>query len=704
MFTRYAVVRVGCFLAVMLVSTLPAFAQLTLVETTPADGTVQVGTAGTVTFTFNEAIDTSVGFDVSDGFYLGVAVYPDPGGPLDIRISPDGRSVSMDFNFEEDTQFVALLSGATGLSGASLVRPYVINFTTGASLPTATVSGTVDFPGGDPTGAVVYLFERLVEGSFIGEGDDIRSLGVVTGPSGVYTAPYLPAGDYEIGAFIDANGDGTVDDPFNDPVGFHDAGGDNLIDILQISDGAAVTGIDISIRLPSFLTARTPFDQAQQFAEQWQADAAVGLTFSEITPEGRSDVWAYVFGSPSTTEALGVLTVNGQYAVGAFIPDAEDDFFSDFMALPDAWIDSDQAATVAADNGGADFLADNPGAEITAFLLHLDLSFFSGKRSECTGGRFLKTCLTAPPLGTESLAFGAAARPVWLVLYEEDFAFFVVAIDPVSGEVIPVGGGGEYSPTVASFNTGVADAPAAAWAADARLVGVGMGSNEGIAVDGTTPVWAFSYYAPSLDQVHTFAVAEGTVVSERDDNKDNFHTLEALPDGWIDSPVATAIAEANSNSFRSQHADAVVSALLSHNLFAPNPERAVWKFVYHSAADEALAEVLVDALTGDVVRVGNEDPAAVPGRMTLDANYPNPFNPETTITYALSEPGEVVLTVYTLLGQPVRTLVQARQPVGSYEVRWDGRDAAGRAVASGAYFYRLQRGSMALTRRMLLLR
>ena len=96
---------------------------------------------------------------------------------------------------------------------------------------------------------------------------------------------------------------------------------------------------------------------------------------------------------------------------------------------------------------------------------------------------------------------------------------------------------------------------------------------------------------------------------------------------------------------------------------------------------------------------------AVPLGYALSQNYPNPFNPQTMIRYDLLEAGAVRLSVYNVLGQMVRTLVDGQRPAGSYSVVWDGRDSTGREVASGIYLYRLQvKGQHVQTRRMVLLR
>ncbi|MCI0596633.1 MAG: multicopper oxidase domain-containing protein [candidate division Zixibacteria bacterium] len=85
-------------------------------------------------------------------------------------------------------------------------------------------------------------------------------------------------------------------------------------------------------------------------------------------------------------------------------------------------------------------------------------------------------------------------------------------------------------------------------------------------------------------------------------------------------------------------------------------------------------------------------------------NYPNPFNPETQISFRLPNAGKVDLRIFNLLGQEVRRLVSGEKTAGEHTVRWDGRDAAGELVASGIYFYRLETPGFKATKRMLFLK
>ncbi len=94
----------------------------------------------------------------------------------------------------------------------------------------------------------------------------------------------------------------------------------------------------------------------------------------------------------------------------------------------------------------------------------------------------------------------------------------------------------------------------------------------------------------------------------------------------------------------------------------------------------------------------------LPKVTALTGNYPNPFNPKTTLQFDLAEPSEVVLQIYDLSGRRIRTLVREEMPAGSHEQIWLGRDDQGRAVPSGVYFARLQAGFNVMMRKIALLK
>lgn len=106
----------------------------------------------------------------------------------------------------------------------------------------------------------------------------------------------------------------------------------------------------------------------------------------------------------------------------------------------------------------------------------------------------------------------------------------------------------------------------------------------------------------------------------------------------------------------------------------------------------------------------SETPTSAPGPvdevslLTLYGNAPNPFNPTTTIRFALGEPQTVTLCIYSASGQKVASLIRGEVLSGLQSVIWNGRDSKGREVSSGTYFYRLEAGLSRETRRMTLMK
>lgn len=123
------------------------------------------------------------------------------------------------------------------------------------------------------------------------------------------------------------------------------------------------------------------------------------------------------------------------------------------------------------------------------------------------------------------------------------------------------------------------------------------------------------------------------------------------------------------------------------------------------ARAEHLRDILI-MMGGSLDEATGVDPDETPVHANaLFANYPNPFNPTTTIRYSIQASTHVSLRVYNPAGQLVRTLVDATRSPGAVQpVVWDGMNDAGQAVASGVYFYKLVTKGFAKTRKMVLLK
>jgi len=88
----------------------------------------------------------------------------------------------------------------------------------------------------------------------------------------------------------------------------------------------------------------------------------------------------------------------------------------------------------------------------------------------------------------------------------------------------------------------------------------------------------------------------------------------------------------------------------------------------------------------------------------LKGNYPNPFNPETTIAFSLATAGKVEIDIYNIKGSKVKTLVNERRSAGNHQVIWDGKDDNDRNVGSGIYFYQMRANAFVTTKKMILMK
>jgi hypothetical protein len=686
----------------------PAFGQLSLISSTPADERTNVGTLTTIELKFSAPLDTTADFD---GFYLGIEIFPadSVGEAESVTISNDLTTVTAaNVPLTENTKFVILLTGARSNTGAPLDRPYVITFTTANSLPPGSISGEVSFPSGNPSGAIVGLFEG---GFFAG---DPTAFAVTLSP---YTVKFLANGTYFPIAVKDINGDGAIDLFGGDAFGIYDPNGDGIPDSVVVSGGNAVSGVNMTLFAPVAVTARDNFSNVEAAAQILAADAAlVAVSAPAISPEdGTAVAWLYGFFSENTKQTLTLLKL-----AGIVIPiELEDGELPDSTALPGNWIDSNVAADSAEANGGNDFRTANPDAQVTAVLFNIP---------EIEGGALGKSASFATKvLWPRNAGFAKTGRlervnksvgsanpaAAWVFFYlsEATGEDFTIALDAQTGRPLRIPGPG---PTAARTNLLAANQAASIWAADAVSVLVGNTTPD-LTPTGTATAWTFAYYSATKDSARAFFLVSGLVVGQESAQIGDLPSKEALPEGWIDTPVASLVAEANSNNFRSLHSDAIVQALLSRGLLQNAPSRAVWRFTYVSQTDQAILTLHIDALTGALITAVKEESefANAPTSYVLQQNYPNPFfsgvksrsvgNPETVIEYQLPQSGEVDLAIFDLMGHKVRELVREIKPAGSYKARWDGRDDKGNRLTGGIYFYRLKSGEFVRTKRMILL-
>lgn len=94
----------------------------------------------------------------------------------------------------------------------------------------------------------------------------------------------------------------------------------------------------------------------------------------------------------------------------------------------------------------------------------------------------------------------------------------------------------------------------------------------------------------------------------------------------------------------------------------------------------------------------------IPEKFSLSQNYPNPFNPVTRMDYTLPKRSRVVISIYNVLGQEVKTIINREQEYGYHSITWDGIDNRGKQMSSGVYFARMNSDSFSQTKKMLLVK
>jgi hypothetical protein len=129
-------------------------------------------------------------------------------------------------------------------------------------------------------------------------------------------------------------------------------------------------------------------------------------------------------------------------------------------------------------------------------------------------------------------------------------------------------------------------------------------------------------------------------------------------------------------------------------------------YIYNESVNGVpyVQEVNPEFVGGSVALNSQSPGVALPTEFALSQNVPNPFNPTTQVSFSLPKAANVNLTIYNVLGQQVKTLVNQEMSAGVQTIEWDGTDNSGRTVASGVYFYRLSADEFQATKKMLMLK
>ncbi|MBK7258216.1 MAG: T9SS type A sorting domain-containing protein [Ignavibacteriae bacterium] len=270
------------FLSAVAIST--ATAQLTITSTVPANDATSVAAATTISITFSAAIDSSI------------LAYPDRGVFTNvdtiqvIGLSPDKRTISYSAHLTPGRAHYIVYYYVKAASGAALTAPHIFYFTTAASFPAPSVSGTVQAgsSGVDPANCLVVL----TDGPISGGGKPNLMLGGVSTTGGAFTIPHVANGTYYPVAVKDIDQDGEINpESSGDP--FVQGGAFTVAD-------ANVTGVLLELARIQPLSFRTACDSATAAAATLPADRSLRrLSCYDPDSLGLSGDWNFEYHIPS---------------------------------------------------------------------------------------------------------------------------------------------------------------------------------------------------------------------------------------------------------------------------------------------------------------------------------------------------------------------------------------------------------------------
>ncbi|MFQ5865947.1 MAG: alpha-amylase family glycosyl hydrolase [bacterium] len=119
---------------------------------------------------------------------------------------------------------------------------------------------------------------------------------------------------------------------------------------------------------------------------------------------------------------------------------------------------------------------------------------------------------------------------------------------------------------------------------------------------------------------------------------------------------------------------------------------------------QASVLILADSVINLVTSVQELELLQIPAHFELFQNFPNPFNPSTSIRFEVPETTHLTLQIYNVLGQKIKTVIDGEEPAGEYVIQWNGKDELGRETASGLYILMLVAGSFVKSMKMVKLK
>jgi hypothetical protein len=495
----------------------------------------------TVVMVFTQALDAEALF-ASSGTFVNAGPAP-PGAltaPPTLSLSSDRRTLFVQLKLAPESRVQYSLLGARSADGQRLDRPSTLAFTTGAIMPSGSVSGVVTCPGGSPWGTFVALYQEdpfkgrslaaiAHGGQFYVHAGQAVCAAVVTHGGGQYAIDYVPAGTWYPLAAKDLNGDGELS-LFDDAWGFLDADLDLRPDSLVLVEGEARTEVDLTVaRLLVPVTAREAAERQSMVATGWAADARLFfLAGRDPDSVGKAWEWRGQFACGAQNAAVSLASVGklAGYAPGPRHGER-------LAALPSGWMDSP-------------VVLDSARAHAAEFVRQA--SFDSVVMEVGWSSRHLPL----PYAGGEAL-WGQELEALWRVTWfgaEDEFC--AVVLDALSGRHLRT-----FNRMTLTAREAYTSAAQAAKEFSEGEVGCCYAGAH-VEGDGTAWRWSFGFLgaAGRLDvRVSPYGVRPDTLAVGLKEGP--------LAAGWLDSDQALAAAlAAGGEQFLEGHQGAVVAAEL----------------------------------------------------------------------------------------------------------------------------------------------
>jgi len=657
-----------------------SFAQFNIVSTFPANGDVNVDTAATLSITFNSAIDTNAIFNFPDSMFVSLFFIPDTlvHEPDSITLSPDLKTVYFhNLHLSEFILYRFCIFKALNISGDSLEIPYSFSFATSSIVPNyyASLSGTINYPSGDPSGALVVSFDS---NPFEQNESEIKAWAVVNDASGMFTMDFVDSGFCWLVAINDFNldDDGDIEIIDGSKIGYNDFDLNLRPDSNYIFIGSTVSGLNMTLIDVYSQTARSSYPDLEVLSQNWAPDAYLSeLGTGEFRLNGTSIFWQYAFFSPFLSQSKIWMTAGD--LIVSIKPDSVE---HDTLEIPSNWLDSDTIMAIAENNGGFEYRQQYPDVEIYGSCGYFNPQFDKYSKYFKTNNSMLKQKMDIK-------------TAVWSIEYDSDLAleslFFL--IDAVDGTILNF-------PVTAANAEQKALQLAQNWSLDVALLNI---ANQWTPVDtsGTSELWSCIYYSPQKDSLYAITLWGLLPFYSGPAGIIPIDTIIISP-GWLDSDVAIDSSEYHGGSdYRQNNIQIHVNATLGKWDNGAYPDSIVWRLEYTSSTANPLVN-FIDAYSGDFIDgIENPNNANIPNTFVLEQNFPNPFNPITTIGFNLPKSVEVKIKIYNLTGQEVGFISKAKMSAGSHKVIWNAKN-----LPSGVYFYKIYAGEYSDIKKCILLK